>query len=170
MYAAVSNSIGTPGTANTTVSPFLQAGVALDNTSTPRDITKRNIVLSPQGQADAVTGFQSYFNDQDTIAKQYMNGTMGRALGFKWSMDQNVNSLTVGPLGGTPAVNGAAQVGANLVTNGWTAAAALQRVNAGNLFTLPAVYSVNPNSKYTTGKLQVFVATSAGLQPMARAI
>jgi hypothetical protein len=158
-YVNVYNSVGTPGTANNTLAPFLAAGVALDNTSTPRDITKRNIVLSPQGQADAVAGFQTYFNDQDTIGKQYQNGTMGRAVGFKWSMDQNVSSQTVGPLGGAPVVNGAAQTGASLVTNGWTAAAAV-RLNAGDIFTIAGVFGVNPRSKFSTGKLQQFVVTA----------
>jgi hypothetical protein len=160
-FLSVYNTIGVPGTANTTVAPFLSAGVALDNTSTPRDITKRNIVLSPQGQADAVGGFQNYFNDQDTIAKQYQNGTMGRALGFKWSMDQNVNALTVGVLGGTPVINGASQVGASLITNGWTAAA-LQRLNGGETFTVAGCYSVNSLSKASTGKLQSFTVVGTG--------
>lgn len=159
-YVNVYNSIGTPGTANTTTSPFLAAGVYLDNGATPRDIAKRNIVLSPQGQADAVSGFQSYFNDQDTLGKQYLNGTMGRALGFKWSMDQNVNSQTVGPLGGTPVVNGAGQTGASLVTNGWTAAAGA-RLNQGDIFTIAGVYGVNPKNYFSTGKLQQFVVTAA---------
>jgi hypothetical protein len=161
LYSSVYNSVGVPGVANSTVAPFLAAGVALDNTATPRDITKRNIVLSPQGQADAVSGFQSYFNDQDTIGKQYANGTMGRALGFKWSMDQNVNALTVGALGGTPLVNGATQTGASLITNGWTAAV-LQRLNGGETFTMPGVYSVNPLSKFSTGKLQSFTIVGIG--------
>jgi hypothetical protein len=160
LYSDVYNSIGTPGTANSTVAPFLQAGVALDNTATPRDNASRNIVLSPQGQADAVAGFQSYFNDQDTLAKQYLNGTMGRALGFKWSMDQNVNSQTVGALGGTPLVNGANQTGSTLVTDGWTASAAT-RLNKGDLFTIAGVYGVNPLSKFSTGKLQQFTCTAA---------
>jgi hypothetical protein len=152
--------VGIPGTANTTVAPFLAAGVALDNTSTPRDINRRNIVLNPQGQADAVGGFQSYFNDQPTIGAQYKNGTMGRALGFKFSMDQNVFAPTVGPLGGTPLVNGASQVGGSLVTDGWTAAA-LQRLNGNEVFTMPGVYAVNTRSKTSTGKLQQFVPTVA---------
>lgn len=159
-YVNIYNSVGVPGTANSTFAPFLQAGVALDNTATPRDITARNIVLSPQGQADAVGGqFTTSFNDQDTIGKQYLNGTMGRALGFKWSMDQNVAVQTVGPLGGTPAVNGAAQTGANLVTNGWTAAAAV-RLNVGDIFTIAGDYAVNPLSKQSTGKLLQFVVTA----------
>jgi hypothetical protein len=38
---------------------------------------------------------------------------MGRALGFKWSMDQNVQNVVAGPMGGTPVVNGANQTGSN---------------------------------------------------------
>lgn len=159
-YVNVYNSVGTPGTANSSLANYLQAGVLLDNNATPRDTNKRNIVLSPQGQADAVAGFATYFNDQDSIAKQYLNGTMGRAAGFKWSMDQNVNSQTVGALGGTPLVNGAGQTGSSLVTNGWTAAAAT-RLNAGDIFTVAGVYAVNPLNKFSTGKLQQFVVTSA---------
>ncbi len=158
LYSSVYNSVGTPGVANNTLAPFLQAGVALDNNATPRDIAKRNIVLGPQGQADAVSGFSTYFNDQDTVGKQYANGTMGKAVGFKWSMDQNVNSMTVGPLGGTPLVNGAAQTGSTLVTNGWTASAA-SRLLGGEVFTIAGVYGVNPISKFSTGKLQQFVVT-----------
>jgi hypothetical protein len=156
-YVNVYNSVGVPGTANTTTVPYLAAGVALDNTSTPRDITKRNMCLSAQGQADAVSGFSALLNDQDTVGKQYDYGTMGRALGFKFSMDQNVNALTVGALGGAPVVNGNTQSGSSLITNAWTAAA-LQRLNGGETFTVAGVYGVNPLSKMSTGKLQSFTA------------
>lgn len=158
-YVNVYNSVGVPGTPNTTLSTYLQAGVLLDNNATPRDITKRNMILGPQGQADAVNGFSTFFNDQKSVGDQYINGTMGRAAGFKWSMDQNVNSQTVGPLGGTPLVNGASQTGASLVTNGWTASAAV-RLNQGDIFTVAGVYGVNPLSKFSTGKLQQFVVTA----------
>lgn len=157
-FVNVYKSVGVPGVANTTFAPFLAAGVALDNTSTPRD-GNRAIVLSPQGQADAVGGqFATSFNDQDTVGKQYLNGTMGRALGFKWSMDQNVAPLTEGPLGGTPVVNGANQTGATLTVNGWTAAAA-SRLLGGETFTLPLVYEVNAMNGNNTGKLMSFTVT-----------
>lgn len=157
-FTNVYKSVGVPGTANTTFAPFLAAGVALDNTSTPRD-GNRAIVLSPQGQADAVGGqFATSFNDQDTVSKQYLNGTMGKALGFKWSMDQNVAPLTEGPLGGTPVINGAGQTGATLTVNGWTAAAA-SRLLGGETFTLPLVYEINPMNKFNTGKLLSFTVT-----------
>ena len=156
----VYQSVGTPGTANTTLASYLAAGVALDNSACPRD-GDRSMVLTPQAQADAVGGFSTIFNDQKTLGDQYLNGTMGRAIGFKWSMDQNVNNHTAGALGGTPAVNGANQTGTSLITNGWTAAAA-QRLNVGDIFTIAGVYKVNPKSKVSVGKLHQFVVTAAG--------
>jgi hypothetical protein len=157
-YTNVYKAVGVPGTPNTTFAPFLAAGVALDNSGTPRD-GNRAIVLSPQGQADAVGGqFTTVFNDQDTVGKQYLNGTMGRALGFKWSMDQNVQNVVAGPMGGTPAVNGANQTGSNLVTNGWTAAAA-SRLLGGETFTLTNVFEWNQIKGGSTGKLQSFTVT-----------
>jgi hypothetical protein len=116
-------------------------------------------VLHPQGQADAIGGFSTLLNPAKSIGEQYTNGTMGTALGFKWNMDQNVNAQTVGALGGTPLVNGAGQTGATLNTDGWTAAAS-NRLNKGDIFTIAGVYSVNPLSKLSTGKLQQFVVTA----------
>jgi hypothetical protein len=52
--------------------------------------------------------------------------------------------------------NGVAQTGSTLVTDGWTAAAAL-RLRAGDVFTIAGVFGVNPLSKQTTGSLQQFV-------------
>lgn len=158
LYSDVYNSVGTPGTANTTLAPFLGAGVLLDNNATPRD-GQRNIVLHAQGQADAISGFSTLLNPAKSIGEQYTNGTMGTALGFKWSMDQNCNAQTVGPLGGTPLVNGASQSGSSLVTDGWTASAAV-RLNKGDIFTIAGVYAVNPLNKFSTGKLQQFVVTA----------
>lgn len=157
-YVNVYKSVGVPGTPNTTFAPFLQAGVQLDNSGTPRD-GNRNIVLSPQGQADAVGGqFTTVFNDQDTVSKQYLNGTMGRALGFKWSMDQNVANVTAGPMGGAPVIAGAGQTGATITTSGWTAAAA-SRLLGGETFTLPNVFEWNQLKGGSTGKLQSFTVT-----------
>ena len=84
---------------------------------------------------------------------------MGVAAGFKWKMAQNIYTHTVGPLGGTPLVNGGSQVGASIITNGWTAAAA-SRLKKGDIFTLAGVNAVNPITKVSTGALQQFVVTA----------
>ena len=85
---------------------------------------------------------------------------MGTAVGFEWYMDQNVNTHTVGPLGGTPLVNGSTATGATtLVTDGWTASAAA-RLKKGDIFTIAGVNHVNPQSRQSTGTLQQFVVTA----------
>jgi hypothetical protein len=155
----VYNSIGTPGTSITSAFPVLAAGAKMDDNACPRD-GLRSIVWNPLSQAYLVDGLKGLFNASDKISEQYNTGNMGKALGFKHSVDQNVVNQVIGPLGGTPLVNGAGQTGNSLVTNGWTAAAAA-RLNLGDVFTLAGVYSVNPQNRQSTGQLQVFVATSA---------
>ena len=91
---------------------------------------------------------------------------MGLAGGFKFSMDQNINVHQVGPLGGTPAVNGAGQTGSTLNTNGWTAAAA-SRLKKGDIFTIAGVNAVNPQTRQTTGQpsLHFFCVSSESNPP-----
>jgi hypothetical protein len=84
-------------------------------------------------------------------------------------MSQNVKTHTVGPLGGTPLVNGGSQavtylaskatMTQSLITDGWTAAAAA-RVKAGDVFTIAGVYAVNPIGKDTLPFLRQFVVTA----------
>lgn len=169
------NQVGTPGTVPNSGLTYLQAGVKLKNMAVPLD-DNISAVLSPLAEATLVDAQKGLFQQADAIADQYRSGTMGRAFGMKFSMDQNVPLHTVGPLGGSPAVNGAQSAsaapsgnitssGANLltpfslVTNGWTAAAAL-RARAGDVFTLAGVFSVNPQSRQSTGQLQQFVVTA----------
>lgn len=159
LYKNVANAVGTPGTPPTTLRTYLLAGAKLDYSATPKD-GSRSLVIEPTAQVEIVDALKGLFQSSEKIADQYESGNMGLAAGFKWSMDQNVVSHTVGPLGGTPAVNGAAQTGASLVTNGWTAAAA-SRLVQGDVFTIAGVSAVNPQSRQSTGQLQQFVVTAA---------
>jgi hypothetical protein len=84
---------------------------------------------------------------------------MGTAAGFDWILDQNTRTHQVGPLGGTPLVNGASQTGSSLVTDGWTASAA-NRLKKGDVFTIAGVFAVNPVSGDTLSDLQQFVVTA----------
>jgi hypothetical protein len=84
----------------------------------------------------------------------------GRSLSWdEWYEDVNVFPHTIGPLGGTPLVNGASQTGSSLVTDGWTAAAA-SRLKKGDVFTIAAVFAVNPQNYRSTTQLQQFVVTA----------
>jgi hypothetical protein len=161
LLSQINQATGTPGTAPTDLSSFLDGGAILDEAAVPRD-GEWSAIMSPRTQSSIVNGLKTLFNPNDDIAEQYKNGTMGRlAAGFKFSIDQNIPTQTVGPLGGTPLVTSAPADGATtLVSKGWMAAAA-PRLNVGDVFTVDGVNKVNPVSKADTGQLQQFVVTAA---------
>lgn len=157
-YLNVYNAVGTPATVPTAFETYLEAGAKLDEEACPRD-GMRSMVIGPRKQLKIVDALKGLFQSSEQIKNQYEKGNMGLAAGFKWSMDQNEPSHTVGPLGGTPLVNGASQTGATLVTDGWTAAAAA-RLKRGDVFTIANVFAVNPQSRQSTGQLRQFVVTA----------
>jgi hypothetical protein len=163
------NAVGTPGglaalTPAQLTDLALEAGVRLDINACPRD-GKRTLVLNPRANARFVSGLSGVFNSQEKVGAQYETGLMAKnTLGANWYMSQNVPTHTVGPLGGTPLVNGAGQVGTigtpgTLVTDGWTAAAAL-RLRRGDRFTVAGVFHLNPDNRQNTNELAQFVVTA----------
>lgn len=158
LYQTVYNTVGTPGTIPNALLTYLQAGEKLDDEATPMD-GMRAMVLNPAMQVNILDALKGLFQSSQQIASQYREGRMGTAIGFEWQMDQNVRRHVVGPLGGTPLVNGAAQSGTSLVTDGWTAAAAL-RLKKGDIFTIANVNAVNPQNRQSNGKLRQFVVTA----------
>ena len=163
--------VGTPGTPPSSVTDILNAQVPLDRMSVPRD-GMRMAAIEPGANASVVAGLATLFNSQQMLGEQYKTGLLKTGLGLDFMMSQNVPSHTVGPLGGTPVVNGANQglinsgatdnpyaATTSLATNGWTAAAAA-RLNQGDTFTIAGVFSVNPETKASTGVLQQFLVTA----------
>lgn len=163
--------VGTPGTPPANITDLLNAQVPLDRMSVPRD-GNRIAAIEPGANASVVAGLATLFNDQKMLGDQYKTGVLKTGLGLDFAMSQNVPTHTVGPLGGTPLVNGANQGLTNsgatdnpysattsLVTDGWTAAAA-SRLKQGDTFTIASVFSVNPETKQSTGVLQSFVVTA----------
>ena len=159
LHQMVPNVVGAAGTPSDELMTYLEAGVALDNNAAPRD-GNRHIVISPIQQATIVDALKGLFQSSDKIADQYESGNMGITAGFKWSMDQNVRRHTVGPLGGTPNVDGADQVGSTLLVQGFTAAVGA-RLAKGDKFTLAGVNGINPMNRQDLGTLQVFTVTGA---------
>lgn len=152
------NSVGTPGTTPNALLTYLLAGVALDNNAAPQD-GERHLILTPLSQAYIVDALKGLFQQSTAIAEQYVEGKMGRAIGFAWYMDQNMPTQVVGPQGGTPAISGADQSGNSILTSGWTAAAA-SRLGVGDRFTIADVYMVNAQSRVSNGTLQEFVVSA----------
>lgn len=178
LYRQVANSVapavmGTmPTTQQAAQQLVLDAGVKMSNNSAPKGVSRRTMLVGEATQASFLSALNLGFNHQGLIGEQYKSGEMGTGLGFGWIDSQNVPVHTVGPLGGTPLVNGAQQglvnLGATdnprgatttLVTDGWGAAATL-RVRAGDVFTIAGVFEVNPVNKQPTGALRQFVAVS----------
>lgn len=158
-YRDVFNVVGTPGTTPATAASVLAVGQRLAEEAAPIDADS-SLVINPAANAGLVDGLKGLFQSADKIQDQYESGNMGIALGFKFSMSQNVRRHTVGPLGGTPLVNGTQTSGATtLVTKGWTAAAA-SRLKRGDVFTVASVNAVNPQTRVSTGVLRQFVVTA----------
>lgn len=161
-FKNIYNEVGTPGTIPSTADVYLAAGQRLSEEAAPME--DRCLVINPAMNAKIVAGLTGLFNPQKTIGEQYIKGLMSEeTLGLDWYMDQNVGMFTVGPLGGAPAIDGANQVGASILTKAWTSAAAL-RLNQGDVFTIGSgstgVYAVNPQSGQSTGQLRQFVVTA----------
>ena len=170
LYKDVYNAVGTPGTppassggvpvsAATALFQYGAAYAKMDFEATPRD-NLRATVIDPTANNFLVASLSGLFHSSVEIEEQYKTGNMGLSGGVKYSMDQNINVHTVGPLGGTPLVNGVPAQGATtLVTDGWTAAAAA-RLNTGDVFTIANVNAINPQSYASTGQLRQFVVTA----------
>ncbi len=157
-YVNVYNFAGTPGVLPTSLATYTDAGVVLADSAMPKG-RMTSLLVNPRSEA-AVLGFNSnIFNPAKTISDQYMTGKMGEAVGFKWSMDQNIARQTIGLCTtSTPVVTVANQSGANILTSGWNAST--QVLNRGDIVQFAGVNSVNPVSFNDTGSLRSFVVTA----------
>lgn len=156
LYQTVYNEIGTPGSTPNAALTYLQIGQRLSEEACPFE--DRSLCITPAMNATIVDALKGLFQAGDKIREQYDKGQMGEGLGFEWYIDQNLRTHKVGPLGGSPVVNGANQTGSSLITNGWTASAAV-RLKKGDVFTC-GVDAVNPQSLQDTGALRQFVVTA----------
>jgi hypothetical protein len=153
--------VGTPGTIVTALKTYNQARAVQSWQSCPN--TGHTLLINPDMQVEAVDAGKSFFGER--ADDQYDTGLLGRHSGAKVYEVQNLPLHLCGQRGGAPLVNGAAQgtstwaTTTNLVTDGWTAAAA-NRVKTGDVFTITGVNAVNPWTRQSTGALQKFVVVS----------
>jgi hypothetical protein len=159
---------GTPGTIPATYSALADAGAIF--TDGGNVMSGRMAFHSPAASAKLAALIQGTYVDGNN-KKALEMAKVGRYAGFDNYETVFAPTHTVGPLGGTPLVNGGTQSvsyatakdtwSQTLITDGWTAAAAA-RVKAGDVFTVPSVFSVNPNTKQSTGRLQTFTILADG--------
>lgn len=174
LYSSVWNAVGTVGTTPSSFANVALAAQRLDEMAV--EMSDRTMAVNPAA-AYAIANNQTTLNAVGDVRRTaYERANVGTVANFDMYQSQNIVTHQVGPLGGTPLVNGgsqavtyAAAVGAtwsqSLVTDGWTAAAAA-RVRAGDVFTIANVFAVNPvpgeGAKQVLPYLQQFTVLANG--------
>jgi hypothetical protein len=154
-FNQVANEVGTPGVVPANFQALANVGQRMDEGAVPQD--GRNLLLNPAAYWSIANGLSGLF--VRSVAEPALKGFLAAIANFEIYMDQNIQAQTVGAYAGAGAVNGAAQTGASLITNGWTASIA-NLLRAGDVFTIAGVFAVNPKSRQSTQALQNFVVTA----------
>lgn len=171
-YSDIYNFVGTPGTILSTMKHLGNAKVALTNCGAPQ--SDRCAFHSPDTVLELSDGLKTVF-PQNISKKAIEEASIGRYAGFQNYESVHLPVHTVGAYSGTPLVDGASQnttydaaddVDSSkyvrdterqaLATKGW-GTSITGCLKKGDVFTIADVYSVNPISKQSTGKLQTFV-------------
>jgi hypothetical protein len=153
--ANVTNVAGaTPATALAAVQIFTDANRKLDENAAPRD-KMRQMIAGPALNAALVSGLSGLFNSQQKVSAQYGSGLVVDSLGMNFGMDQNIATHT----NGTQVVTGTA-VAAGLSGASIACTALGGTIPRGTVVQFPGVFSVNPQSRQSTGVLAQFVITS----------
>lgn len=134
---------------------FTQAGALLDMEAVPRD-DQRAVVLHPDEQVEVLDATKGLFQQATEIGRQYIDGTMGRTAGAKWSIDQNVPIHTTGSRATGGTIQAAAgSAGSTINLKGFTASAT-DVLKRGDVFQVGGVFAVNPQNLTSTGRLRYF--------------
>ena len=160
-YKGIYQSVGTPGTTPGTSAVLLAAHQKLNEQAAPMNL--RYATVNPAANAGLVEGLKGLFNPQATISKQFKSGMMGEGvLGYdEINMSQSILSHTTGSRSATATllVNGAVttQGATTLAIDGDSGSATFA---VGDVFTIAGVFSVNPQTRQSTGSLQQFTVTA----------
>ena len=142
----------------------LAAAQKLQEANAPQD-GMNTIILSPKQNASMVNGMTGFFNPQTTISSQFEKGLMSKnTLGFDWYYDSNVASQTYGTRPATAALLTITTATASLDAGATTitcSGAGSYNWKVGDIVSFTACYSVNPETKQSTGSLQQFVVATA---------
>lgn len=155
----VYNSVGTPGTTPATAKVLLDAHAKMNYLAAPQ--TPRFLGVEPGANAALVDGLKGLLNPTGPVSEQFKEGMLAsNILGFREVyMTQSLPNITTGARSATYQTNTPAGI-----TNGATTLAVKTGTGAasrGEVFTVAGVYSVNPETKQSTGQLLQFKVTSA---------
>ena len=159
-YKSIGNTVGTPGTTPSTSLVLLQAQQKLNENAAV--MNPRYATVNPAANAGLVEGLKGLFNPQDTISKQFKNGMMGTGvLGYdEINMSQSIKQFTTGTRAATGNTTGAAVTSEGATTLTLTVGSG-ETIVAGDVFTIADCYSVNPQTRESTGSLFQFVALAS---------
>ena len=159
-YKSIYQSVGTPGTTPGTSAVLLSGHQKLNEMAAP--MSPRYATVNPAANAGLVEGLKGLFNPTDVISRQFKTGMMGEnVLGYdEINMSQSIVTHTTGTrsTSDTILVNGAVSTqGATTINlDGGTTTATIA---VGDVFTIAGVFSVNPQTRQSTGSLQQFTVT-----------
>jgi hypothetical protein len=152
-------SVGTPGLTPATSLVLLQAQQKLNEAAAV--MSPRYATVNPAANAGLVEGMKGLFNPTDTISKQFKNGMMGMGvLGFdEINMSQSIKQFTTGSRNATGTVGSTVTAqGSNTIVLAGVGNALT--IKAGDVFTVAGCFSVNPQTRESTGSLQQFVVVA----------
>jgi len=158
-YKFIGNTVGTPGTTPATSLVLLQAQQKLNENAAV--MNPRYATVNPAANAGLVEGLKGLFNPTDTISRQFKNGMMGvGVLGFdEINMSQSIKQFTTGSRAATGGTTSAAVTAEGATTIAMTVGSGVT-VKQGDVFTVADCYSVNPQTRESTGSLFQFVAVA----------
>ena len=155
-FKTIFQSVGTPGTTPSTSLVLLQAQQKLNEAAAV--MSPRYATVNPAANAGLVEGMKGLFNPTDTISKQFKNGMMGvGVLGFEEvNMSQSIKQFTTGSRNATGTTGAAVTTeGSNTIVLAGVGNALT--IKAGDVFTVAGCFSVNPQTRESTGSLQQYV-------------
>ena len=152
-YKSIYQSVGTAGTTPATSLVLLQAQQKLNEAAA--NMSPRYATVNAAANAGLVDGMKGLFNPTDTVSQQFRNGMMGTGvLGFEEiNMSQSIVNHTTGTTPAVPIVaTTVATQGQATLAISFTSGSPTFKV--GDVFTIGSVYSVNPQTRQSTGSLQ----------------
>jgi len=159
-YKSIFNTVGTPGTTPATALVLLQAQQKLNESAAP--MSPRYATVNPAANAGLVNGLSGFFNPAGTISRQFKTGMMGEGvLGYdEMNMSQSIVNHTTGNFPAAPICASTVPSTQGATTLDITYTSGTKSLKQGDIFTIAAVYAVNPQTRLSTGSLQQFVVTA----------
>lgn len=157
---ATSNQVGTFGSTVFDVDTIMSAQQKINEFACP-DKANRKVLLNPYAERSAINANKGLFQQSTAIGDQYLDGQMGRGMGFDFLSNNMLPLVTYGAdvtgiaveASVVPITNGMSTLGVDGVTSGAT-------IKAGSTFTISGVNAVHPITKADLGFLQQFVVTA----------